>query len=194
MGTLVLNNIRSRKEMIQYLTTRDTSDGYDVLDHSAKGNILYTLERHPDGYRFIGVYKMSGPTARERSEGEYGWGYKAMDESVGPVYYDCPERILKQSDVEDRYGWREKCREVRRRKAAIKVWSKDLTPGATLGLFAGFQTNTATNRRETIYKDVIFDYHWSATYFVGHRPGSSTYYRYRWDEVRLPDEVLNAAA
>ncbi len=193
MGTLVLDNVRSRKEMVEYLTTRDTSDGYEILDHSAKGNILYTLERHPEGYRFIGVYKMSGPTARERSQGECGWGYKAMDESVGPSFYDCPERILRQSDVEDRHGWREKCRKARRKKAAIKEWSKCLKSGLPLELHRGWRRNEETNRQEKIYEEVIFDYNWSGTYFVGHRPSEGSQYRFRWDDVRIPEEVEQAA-
>jgi len=193
MGTLVHSDIRSRKEMIEYLTKRDTSDGYEVLDHSANGNILYMLIRHPKGYRFIGVSKMSGPSASDRSQGDFGWGHKDLDESVGPNFYDCPERILSQSDVEDRHGWREQCRQVRRKKAATKEWAKTLQPGTTLQIHRGMKMND-DKMLEPVYEDVIFDYNWSATYFVGHRPNSSTQYRYRWCEIRIPEVAMQAVA
>lgn len=193
MGTLFRSDIRSRKEMIQYLTKSFSSDGFEVLDHSANGNILYMLIRHPEGYRFIGVSKMSGPSASDRAQGDFGWGYKDMDESVGPNYYDCPERILRQSDIEDRYGWREKCRQLRRKKAATKKWAKTLQPGTTLQIHRGMKMND-DKMLEPVYEDVIFDYNWSATYFVGHRPNSSTQYRYRWCEIRIPEVAMQAVA
>lgn len=48
------------------------------------------------------------------------FGYKDMDETMGPYLYDCPERILKlltPTDHEYAKKWREKCWEnIRKRK------------------------------------------------------------------------------
>jgi hypothetical protein len=42
------------------------------------------------------------------------WGYKDMDETVGPYFYDCPESILNlltPTKYETAQAWRDKCRE-----------------------------------------------------------------------------------
>jgi len=44
----------------------------------------------------------------------YEFGYKDMDETMGPFSYDCPERILDlltPTDNESAMRWRERCRE-----------------------------------------------------------------------------------
>ena len=193
MGTFFHSDITSRKQMVEYLTTRDTSDGYEVLDHSVNGNILYALFRHPKGYRFISVFKMSGPSTRERAQGDTAWGYKEICESMGPSFYDCPERLLSQSDVDDTYGWREKCRAARRRKAATKALSQTVRSGTTLKIFTGWAFDPDSHQQEEVLEDVVFDRNWSATFFVGHRPGGQQY-RYYWRDVRHPELEQASAA
>lgn len=62
-----------------------------------------------------------------RPKDRYPFGYKDMDESMGPYAYDCPERILNQlTDLpyssEDATKWRRICREeLAKRKAAPKL-------------------------------------------------------------------------
>lgn len=55
----------------------------------------------------------------------YNFGYKDMDESMGPYYYDCPERILKlltPTEHEWAKEWREKCwKRIQRKKARPKL-------------------------------------------------------------------------
>jgi hypothetical protein len=55
----------------------------------------------------------------------YNFGYKAMDETVGPCEKECPERILDlltPTDSEWANEWRAACREnLARRKAAPKL-------------------------------------------------------------------------
>jgi len=44
--------------------------------------------------------------------GYHNFGYKDMDESLHPFYYDCPERILRRltpCDDEEANRWRQKC-------------------------------------------------------------------------------------
>lgn len=61
---------------------------------------------------------------------DYGWGYKDMEESMGPYYYSCPKKYLDMVPL-DRYGgnaeWREEVKrhhqrqaEKRKQKAASK--------------------------------------------------------------------------
>lgn len=67
---------------------------------------LYTVEERKDnGARYIGVYVLS------RQGGE--WGYKSMDESMGPYYFDCPLKFLDMvPEPESQYAkeWRQKVR------------------------------------------------------------------------------------
>lgn len=62
---------------------------------------------------------------------DYGWGYKDMEESMGPYYYSCPRKYLDMVPL-DRFGgnteWREevmahhqRSAEKRRQKAASKA-------------------------------------------------------------------------
>jgi len=55
----------------------------------------------------------------------HNFGYKDMDETMGPYRYDCPERILKlltPTDHEQAKKWREKCWEnIRMKKARPRL-------------------------------------------------------------------------
>jgi hypothetical protein len=55
----------------------------------------------------------------------YNFGYKDMDETMGPYLYDCPERILKlltPTEHEWAKEWREKCWErIRAKKARPRL-------------------------------------------------------------------------
>lgn len=60
----------------------------------------------------------------------WNFGYKDMDETMGPYYYNCPERILNlltPTDNEYALKWRRKCREaVERRKKVAKIKNGDI--------------------------------------------------------------------
>lgn len=52
----------------------------------------------------------------------YWFGYKEMDETMGPCCYDCPESILKLlSPTDSKYAneWRQKCHERHEQKKAL---------------------------------------------------------------------------
>jgi hypothetical protein len=61
-----------------------------ILAHCLRGNVLWTAnEVHVDGKladRWIGCYVL---VRRGRT-----WGYKPMDESMGPHYFTCPVSYL----------------------------------------------------------------------------------------------------
>lgn len=62
----------------------------------------------------------------------YNIYYKDMDESMGPYYYECPERILKALDNSppinrDAWEWRQKCwNTIQRRKSVPKFKVGDI--------------------------------------------------------------------
>ena len=110
-----------KKDLVSYLT-RDR-DGFKTLRKCCKGQTLYALHEATRGekpLRFIAVYRLS------RADGM--WGYKDMDESCGPNYYDCPLVYLKEASPAEEVGgyaasWREgvrKCAEDRKKKNSKK--------------------------------------------------------------------------
>jgi hypothetical protein len=83
-----------------------------LLDHAIRGNRLWVLAKPKDQPPFIILFLL------EKCNG--CWGYKDMDETTGPFYYDCPLRFLDQSpeptDVRHSHGdsgrtWRDHVRE-----------------------------------------------------------------------------------
>lgn len=127
MGWLI--GWETKDALVQHLLRQDGGN-CDVIDHSLRGNSLWMLcKRKDDGSRFIVLCRLqycrgSGPYGRD-------WGYKDIDESMGPCYYDCPERLLAQSDDTSDYGtaWRQQCREMRKSEVARKAFVNGLKHG-----------------------------------------------------------------
>lgn len=194
MGITFLPHISSRKEMLDYLKQDYCNDGeFELLDSSARGNTLYTLNLHPDGFRFIGVFLLYSPGRNSND----GWGYKAMGEESEPYYFDCPERILSKSECKTpgAVRWREECRRRRREKAIRKEWVKTLRRGDRVHLLRGHRFNPETRDSEPVYREVRFLGSFSATFFLGCFADDVTGQRYRMrlDELKLPDELKEAA-
>lgn len=110
----------SRADILGELTTaeRKGEDGaiFRTLRHCCRGNVLFTLHESvtPNGHstKWIGISLM------QRSA--EGWGYKPMDESMGPYYYNCPLTYLDEaSEPVNEYAanWREKVRQFAAEKA-----------------------------------------------------------------------------
>lgn len=109
----------TRRQIIDELTPAECPSGdagglFRTLRHCCKGNVLYALHESvkPDGSstKWIGVYLMG-------KHGGNDWGYKDMDETMGPYYYNCPVKYLDEADEpanECAANWRA---EVRRRAA-----------------------------------------------------------------------------
>ena len=92
--------------------------GCETLRHCARGNVVYVVmestRRNGEKYRFIAVHLL------QRSEGD--WGYKSMDEDMGPYNYNCPVSYIELAEEmppsegmgKNANAWRA---EVRRRAA-----------------------------------------------------------------------------
>lgn len=109
----------SRSDVIDELTREQkTANGgiFRTLRKCFKGNTMYALhETGPEGEtrKWIGVYLL------QRSGGD--WGYKDMDESMGPIYYDCPVSYLDQADEPSNEYAKQWRAEVRRLAAVRKA-------------------------------------------------------------------------
>lgn len=117
MGWLFLSEIRDRKSMIAHLRRPERfGSDFELLKSTALGNTHWYLCRRKDtGFVFIGIDLMENGCATPG----HGWGYKDMDESMGPCEVNCPLSYLKLASPPTGYAieWREKVREYHRKRA-----------------------------------------------------------------------------
>jgi hypothetical protein len=128
MGWYYTNNA-SKKEIVEQVL-RETAPG--VVAHSVKGSILWTVEQSAQGVKYIGCYLLRGGTRRDP-----GYGYKAMDESCGPCYYDPPQKFLAMApDPAKGYSteWRAKVAEYQKAQAAQRELTRNVVAGCKITL------------------------------------------------------------
>jgi len=89
------------------------------------GNTMWTVAEGSNGEKFVACILL------QRSS--YGWGYKVMDEGMGPVQVSCPLSFLDMADDPTGYAvaWREKVRAYHTKRTGIR---QNLAVGATLVL------------------------------------------------------------
>lgn len=191
MGWTVPYHTHSRDQLVEWLLREQNNTGHcEIIDHARRGNALYAVFQHrPAQYRFIVVFLLQGPAPASRRGGDHAWGYKDMDESMGPYHYDCPERLLRQSDVDDANAveWREACRRHRRERAQLCQLAKACQPGDRIQLKAGF------SREGPLTIAVIFVRTHTATFFIG-KDLEGKLWRYRWNNVVIDSVSLAAAS
>jgi hypothetical protein len=111
------NYYGGKKELVAQL--RDTSRftaGTKLLQTRVIGNRHWYLAE-TNGKKWIGLDLMKGGMGS-------GWGYKSMDESAGPYYFDCPVTYLDKADVAPgphAAAWREKVRSAHQYKTSLIV-------------------------------------------------------------------------
>ena len=157
MGWLYLYSCPTKADLVQHLV-----EDYKLMDYSVRGNVLYGLfpfhnKWLPDDFGTL--FPVGEPDHAiviclldcDRSSPEYPlWGYKDMDESVYPYYFDCPERILAKSTVPDESGWRAACRDKRKKPLIEGQWYQFETPchGETLWQYL--------RQRRSFKRDVMY--------------------------------------
>lgn len=103
------------------LDARFTWGNHKVLKSSLKGTTYYAAVDLGEGNVVAVIAITSGA---DRNDPYYNFGTKVMDETMHPLYYDCPKGILDLLTETDNYNaniWRSKCRE---KKMADKWLSK----------------------------------------------------------------------
>jgi len=99
----------------------------NVVDLAVKSNVMYIAYRRPEDQKVIALVFLI-----RWFKDEYNFGYKDMEESMGPNEHDCPERILSLlSPVEELYqgyslewakAWRDGCwAKIKTRQSAPKL-------------------------------------------------------------------------
>jgi len=91
MGWTFSQNATKRSLRAEIVAPEERACGgyFRTLASAVRGNTLWCLhesKRNGEALRFIGCYRFG------RHQG--WWGYKAMDETMGPYYYDCPIEYL----------------------------------------------------------------------------------------------------
>lgn len=106
----------SRRDIISDRIRDEESDRQRrrCLAHAVRGNVLWTvweITRLPGGEtdRYIGCDLLG-------TDGEKNWGYKDMEESMGPCQVNCPLKFLSLVPQVTNEGWRE---QVRRHHARV---------------------------------------------------------------------------
>ena len=117
----------SAKDVKNSISDPSTWGQNEIIDTASYGQEFYLAVKKPSGEVFIALYLIKG------IRGEFGteWGYKDLDSSMVPYYYNCPERLLKLSTVTDENSlkWIEQCREYRARKNKVKKFIASLKDG-----------------------------------------------------------------
>lgn len=116
MGWSFLSSCRSKSAIIKHLTEEC---GVKTIAKCVKGNVLWAVQETtktstgaPE--KFIGCYLLGADQG--------WWGYKDMDESCGPAYYNCPLAYLEMvEDPKSTYstGWREKVKAFHAKNATL---------------------------------------------------------------------------
>lgn len=129
MGWTFSYNWQQKKDIVEHCL--DFGENYKVLKHSVKGNHLWVLAQHikdnKPGVMFIALFLLS------KSQGE--WGYKDLDDTCGPYYYDCPISYVKAVKESGRElsktssEWMEKVEQHHTIVAEKRKKSKALKPG-----------------------------------------------------------------
>lgn len=104
---------------------------YTVLRHATVGNHLWlAIDKRPaDGSAPQRAIVLCLLTKRDGI-----WGYKDMDETMGPYYYDCPLSLLAlfPAPSPDAGAWRDQVRDYHGAKAVAAAARKQITPGVTI--------------------------------------------------------------
>jgi hypothetical protein len=143
MGWLYHNDKLRHQTPVQYITKEFTCEGptgrATVLAAAVVGNTIYAAIRNEDAgggspYVFAAVILFEN---NERN----GFGYKIMDETMGPYQADCPDRIMRLlSSIEDLPSagyaakWRANVEAARARRRALNATRQRLTPGCVVRL------------------------------------------------------------
>ena len=139
-----------------------------VVAHRTVGNHLYIVVETPDhdrGPRSIVVVLL-------QSDRRDGWGYKDMDEHMGPFYYDCPESLIALAGGVEHGNpaWRERVMAHHRRRKL------DIPDGTKVAI--GDEDYVVTGR-----------YNRSRVYWLVRRRSDGRLFKAKTEQMTLPPEL-----
>jgi hypothetical protein len=90
---------------------------------SCSGNELWTVWEDKEGKRFIVLFLLRKYDGR--------WGYKDMDESMHPYFYNCPQKFLDMTPVV-RQEWRDEVKKYKTQVQARRAMLKRVKVGSVV--------------------------------------------------------------
>lgn len=135
MGPSSVSGCRSKDNLVDYLRSRARwGSDYTIVSATVKGDRhWYRARRKSDGVEFVGVDLLYKATSTDPD-----WGYKPMDESSHPAYYDCPVTYLKglPAPINDyAKSWRLKVMEEHALHVAVGKNKKVIDVGEVVTIF-----------------------------------------------------------
>lgn len=130
MGWLFSSRWLERKDLIKHLTE---GNGVKTLKHCLVGNHLWCVHEYELPHRtirYICLYLMQGPLPRNNKydgDDRNWWGYKDVDETMGPCETSCPVSYLEMCTAPENkyaYEWRQRVYARGRNARALKVGSR----------------------------------------------------------------------
>lgn len=118
--------VNRKKEMDKISTWDSEHSSARVLSSVMYGRVYYAALEITN--KDTGVKKVTASVCltcgKDRmNKHSHNFGYKDMDETMGPCYYDCPEyilRLLSPTDNKEALLWRERCHKTNWRKKLLK--------------------------------------------------------------------------
>lgn len=109
---------------------KEFGEELEILDCTTIKNVFYAATKYKKNGDVFGMVCLI-----QRTRGYYNFGYKDMEESMGPCAYDCPDRILDLlTPTQSKYAneWRETCRKTNAAKAEARAKTGTVKDGATI--------------------------------------------------------------
>ena len=107
--------VNVKAEMDSLMNYENSSYKNQVLKSRMVGSIYYAaIQSYDKSKEATEVFAAICKTSTRTSDG-MEFGYKCMDETMGPGYYNCPKTILDiLTPIDNEYAleWRQKCRET----------------------------------------------------------------------------------
>ena len=104
MGYLFSTEWPTKKALVSELSK-------NAIEFSVVGNHLWMAYEY-QGKLYLNLCLLS-------KSKDSGWGYKSMDESMGPFYYDCPKKLLKLVPVACQ-SWRDEVAKMHEKNEKLK--------------------------------------------------------------------------
>lgn len=136
----------------------DTCD-YEVLKCSMRGAVGYMAVKYTN-YNNADKNCVFGLVCLTSVRDNFWFGYKDMDETMGPYCYDCPHTILDlltPTTNETALEWRKKCRE-KNTTNSIKAQMTKAKEGSTIRVTYRYETNLAEKGDTVIFEKRCHSY------------------------------------
>ena len=109
----------TRKQLIDHLCY---GNGVETLKRKFVGNNMWAVQRTKEGITFACLYLIKGNP--RVTDDPCNWGYKDVDETMGPYQHDFPVSwldLLSPCDSEYAVSWRENVRKRAEQMARFKI-------------------------------------------------------------------------